>query len=344
MSIYLYSYPSLYINPGGPTYKTAMIYEHLRQLGMDVKFFDMWDSSLQLTEDDVFYIFTANISTYPLTSNLVQKGIRYLVNPIFYSNHQAGRIRMYRQLEKPFKKLFKRSISDYDITESICRNAEKILPNTEAERNLLVSAFDLDKDKFEVIHNGVEKRFAQADPGLFQKKYGLKDFVLYSGHLGPIRKNGLKIIKAMQKVNAPCVIIGDTLKNAEGERCLAEIERSGNITYLGWIDHSDPLLESAYAACYSFILPTRYETPGRAALEAGLAGANIVITPKGGTREYFAELALYPDPLDVSDVVQSIEKSLNTPHNTKLKERILQKYIWEVIALRTQNLIEDLQK
>ena len=344
MSIYLYSYPSLHINPGGPTYKTTMVYKHLKGLGMDVRLFDMWDSSMKLSDEDIFYVFTANISTYPLTSNLVQKGIRYIVNPIFYSNHPAGRIRMYRRLEKPFRRVFKRSMSDYDLTESICRDSERILPNTEAEGRLLANAFDLDSQNIEVIHNGVEKRFAQADPTLFHKKYGLQDFVLYSGHLGPVRKNGMKIIKAMQKVNAPCVIIGDTLVNAEGERCLAEIKRSSNITYLGWLDHSDPLLESAYAACYSYILPTRYETPGRAALEAGLAGANIVITPKGGTKEYFADQALYPDPLDVNDIVKAIEESLNTPHTKKLKERILQKYIWEVIAKKTKILIEDLQK
>ncbi|MDP8220764.1 MAG: glycosyltransferase [Candidatus Stygibacter frigidus] len=341
MSIYIYSYSSLNINPGGPTYKTAMLHKHLTRLGLDVKLFNMWDI-IKFTDDDIFYVFTANISTYPLTVNLKQKGIRYIVNPIFFSNHSANKIRLYRNLEKPFRSIFKRSISDYDITETICRDAEKILPNTTSERDLLQAAFDLEADNFQVIHNGVEQRFAEANPDLFQKKYGLKDFVLYTGHLGPVRKNGMNIIKAMQKVDAPCVIIGDALKNDEGKKCLTEIEKSSNITYLGWIEHDDPMLESAYASCQSYILPTRYETPGRAALEAGLAGANIVITPKGGTREYFADLALYPDPLDVNDIAKSIEDSLNKKRDAKLKERILKNYIWEVIATQTKELIEGL--
>lgn len=341
MSLYFYSYPSLNINPGGPTFKTAMLYQHLTRLGMDVKLFNMWEN-IKFTEKDIFYIFTANISTYPLTVNLTQKGIKYIVNPIFYSNHSASKIRLYRSMEKPVKRIFKRSISDYDITEIICNDAEKVLPNTGSERDLLLAAFNLKRDKLQVIHNGVESRFTQADPALFHKKYGLKDFVLYTGHLGPVRKNGLNIIKAMQKVDAPCVIIGDTLLNAEGRKCLAEIEKSPNITYLGWIEHNDPLLESAYAACYSYILPTRYETPGRAALEAGLAGANIVITPRGGTKEYFADQALYPDPLDANSIARAIEESLNTKKNSLLKERILKNYIWEVIAAQTKELIEGL--
>ncbi len=342
MSIYLYSYPSLYINPGGPTYKTAMLFQHLTNLGVDVRLFNMWDNQLHLGDKDLFYIFTASISTYPLTVNLVQKGIKYIVNPIFYSNHSAETIKMYRLLEKPFRRVFKRSISDYDITEDICRQSEMIIPNTQAEKNLLQNVFDLRKNRFKIIHNGVEERFAEASPELFQKKYGLKDFVLYTGHLGPVRKNGLNIIKAMQKVSAPCMIIADKLDNAEGNKCLEEINKSKNITFLGWLDHNDPLLASAYAACHTYILPTRYETPGRAALEAGLAGANVVITPEGGTREYFAEHALYPNPLDVNSIVEAIEKSLNRQPDSKLKERILQKYIWNVVAQNTIDLIKEL--
>ena len=262
MSIYLYSYPSLYINPGGPTYKTAMLFQHLTNLGVDVRLFNLWDNQLHLGDKDLFYIFTASISTYPLTVNLVQKGIKYIVNPIFYSNHSAETIKMYRLLEKPFRRVFKRSISDYDITEDICRQSEMIIPNTQAEKNLLQNVFDLRKNRFKIIHNGVEERFAEASPELFQKKYGLKDFVLYTGHLGPVRKNGLNIIKAMQKVSAPCMIIADKLDNAEGNKCLEEINKSKNITFLGWLDHNDPLLASAYAACHTYILPTRYETPG----------------------------------------------------------------------------------
>jgi len=43
------------------------------------------------------------------------------------------------------------------------------------------------------------------------------------------------------------------------------------------------MLASAYAACDVFVLPSMFETPGIAALEAGLAGAKIVITKYGGT-------------------------------------------------------------
>ncbi|MEA2096969.1 MAG: glycosyltransferase [Candidatus Cloacimonadota bacterium] len=344
MRIYLASYQSIMLNRGGPTYKLLHTKKALEEMGVDVKLFDMWDFNLKLTKDDLVHIFLANISTYSLASNLKLYGAKYVVNPIIFSNHPAWKIKLYQNLEKPLKKLFIRSISDYKITNIICNNAEKVLPNTTDEGNLLVSGMNVNKDKIQVIHNGVEKRFADADASLFQKKYGLKDFILYAGHLGPDRKNGKNIIKALQQIDHPSVIIADILHNEEGEWCRKEIEKSKNIKLIEWMNHDDPLFASAYAACHTFILPTKYETPGRAALEAGLAGANIVITPRGGTKEYFDDMAEYPNPNSIDSISKAIELSLNKKKNDKLKERILENYIWEVIAQQTADMYKQIIK
>ena len=45
-------------------------------------------------------------------------------------------------------------------------------------------------------------------------------------------------------------------------------------SWLGRLDHHDPLLASAYAAARVFALPSWFETPGLAALEAALAGCS----------------------------------------------------------------------
>ena len=335
MRIFLASYQSLMLNKGGPTYKILHLKKALEELQTDVKLFDMWDSGLILGRKDLVHIFNAGNSTYSLAKNLVACGARYVVNPIFFSNHAAVFLRLYQGLDAFSRRFLIRSYSDYSMTRDICEEAEKVLPNTIAEGELLRNGLRIKADKIQVIHNGVEARFAAADPALFQKKFGMKDFILYAGHLGPIRKNGRKIIQALQKIDHPSVVIADVQHNEEGEWCRRKIEKSSQIKLIEWLEHDDPLFASAYAACHTFILPTRYETPGRAALEAGLAGANIVITPKGGTKEYFADMALYPDPLSVDSIRNCIVQSLNTPRTTRLKNHILQNFVWEVIAGQT---------
>ncbi|KQC06716.1 MAG: hypothetical protein APR54_06805 [Candidatus Cloacimonas sp. SDB] len=342
MRIFFGSYPSLSLNRGGPTYKIQCLKKALEDIGVEVILFDPWDLNVKIEKDDVFHIFNASLSTYPLTVNLSTYGVKYVVNPIFFSNHKAATIRAYMNLEKPFRHVFKRTYSDYTFTRDICNGAARVLPNTKAEGDLLISGLGIKQESVQVIYNGVEKRFSNSDPALFQKKYNLRDFVLNVGHLGPVRKNGLKMIKALKQLDCQVVIIGDVLKTPEGYECLQEIESARNILFLNWIKHEDKLLESAYAACHTFVLPTRYETPGRAALEAGLAGANVVITPFGGTKEYFENMAEYCDPHSISDIRKKIELALNKKPTEDLKNHILNKFIWEKIAGPTVKVYEEI--
>ena len=338
MRIFLASYQGIMLNKSGPSYKLIHTKKALQELGVDVEFYDMWDSNLKIKKTDLFHIFNASVATYSLAANLKRFGAKYVVNPIFFSNHSANTLRLYQTLEKPLKAILKRTMSDYSFTKYICDEAERVLPNTKSEGMLLAKGLDVEKQKIEVIHNGVEERFANGDPKLFNKKFGVKDAILYVGHLGSYRKNGMNIIKALQKVDAPVIIFANIYDNAEGKRCVAEIEKSKNINFQNWIEHDDPLLESAYAACDTFVLPTRYETPGRAALGAGLAGAKIVITPYGGTKEYFGDNAEYPDPTSITSIQKSIETALNKEKTNKLSKHIKEAYTWPIIAKKTMQM------
>jgi len=343
MRILLASYDTVMLNKSGPSYKLIHTQRALAELGIEARFYDMWNPQITRDSQDLVHIFNASVSTYSLAANLQRFGARYVVNPIFFSNHSARTIRLYRKLDKLHQKFFKLSRSDYDFTKYICDKAEMVLPNTAAERELLIEGLGVSPENNLTIHNGVEARFAAADPSLFIKKYGCKDFVLNVGHLGSPRKNGYNMIKALAQVDAPVFIIANVFANVEGQRCVDEIEKSKNITLIRWVEHDDPLLASAYAACKVFALPTRYETPGRAALEAGLAKANIVITPHGGTKEYFGDFAEYSDPDSVQSIRQAVEKSLNKTQTDRLQKHIQQNYIWPVIAEKTAEIYNKLR-
>ena len=340
MKIYFASYQEVLINRGGPTYKIFCLKQALEKIGVQVELFNMWNKNLNLTNKDFVHLFTANMNTYSLAKNFALKSVPYVVNPIFYSTHSGSIIKAYRKIEKMLSPILKRTYSDYFFTEEICRNAKMFLPNTKAEGELLCQAFDLEYSKSEVIYNGVEKRFAEADSSLFEKKYGLKDFVLYVGHLGSARKNGKRLVQSLQKLDVPSVIIADVLNTPEGKWCEEEIQKSSKITLIKWIQHDDPLLASAYAACDVFALPTLFETPGRAALEAGLAGAKIVITPHGGTKEYFQYNAIYSDPFSVKQMTEDLEKALNDSKSETIKNFIMNNFTWEKIAQQTKKLYQ----
>ncbi|MCD6102238.1 MAG: glycosyltransferase [Candidatus Cloacimonetes bacterium] len=320
---------------GGPSYELIEIKKELNKLGVDAQHFNPWDVNLDVLNADLVHLFAANIATYSLAKNLKHYGIKFVINPIFFSRHSPTLLRIYQNFEKPFHKLFKRTYSDYSIPKQICEWSQMVLPNTKAEAQLISKGLGINSKKIKVIHNGVEARFANANPDIFEKKYGIKDFVLYVGHIGGQRKNVLSLIKALEKIDHPAVIIGDVANTKESEICLNEAKENKNLIIIEGLDHYEPMLASAYAACDTFVLPAKYETPGIAAMEAALAGAKIVITKYGGTKDYFEDMVEYVDPYSIDSIHQGIVKSLNRIKDDQLKNHIKDNFLWNKIAQRT---------
>jgi glycosyltransferase involved in cell wall biosynthesis len=169
------------------------------------------------------------------------------------------------------------------------------LPNSNAEAEQLVRYFGLPYERIHVVPNGAEVRFADADPGPFAKLVGAPGFVLCAGRIEP-RKNQLGLLKAMRGTSVPIVILGDVVPGCESyARACREIAGPA-VRFVARFDHQDPMLASAYAACGCLVMPSWFETPGLAALEAAMTGTPLVLPHGGAAREYFADDAEYVKP------------------------------------------------
>ena len=331
MRVLFSSYQSISLMKGGPTYKIKCLKESLEKLSVKVDLFDQWNNE-SLQNYDLVHIFNAHSGTYHLAKSLQNKNIQYLVNPIFYSKHSKNTIRLYLFLQSQINKIFKGTMSEISMVKDVCKNSQLIMPNTKSEEDIIKYGMTLNNLNFKTIHNGVEKRFFNCDPSLFIKKYNISDFILHVGHIGANRKNTLRFLKAINKIDYPVVIIGNVLNNDEGKKCLDLIHSNNNILFLDWVGHSDPILESAYAASKVFVLPSLYETPGRAALEAGLAGCNIAITQYGGTKEYFSNYVNYINPYSIQSIQKAIINGINDVKSSKLSNHINNNFLWDKIA------------
>ena len=79
------------------------------------------------------------------------------------------------------------------------------------------------------------------------------------------------------------------------------------------------------------------ETPSISALEAGLAGCNVVITDRGSTNEYFNDMVYYCDPKDIKTIKNGIDLGMNSNKQKQLSNHILKNFTWESIAKNTLN-------
>ena len=335
------SYQAVSILHGGPSTQLGKTIQNMDQCGVDARKFDSWSPFSQHT-CDLFHLFAANLGTYHLAREIHILGIPLVVSPIIYSLHSHRYVRAMLGVTRTLRIFGKGLWSDYGMTSEICSWAQRVLPNSRAEADLVINGLGVDASKVTVIPNGVEERFYIADPGLFKEKYGVENFVLNVGHVGHGRKNVLSLIRALGTIDHPAVIIGRIMEGEYGAACVREAAKHKHILLIDGLSHDSEMLASAYAAADVFVLPSLFETPGIAALEAGLAGAKVVITPHGGTKEYFGDMAQYVDPHSVESIKQGITRSLELPKEIRLREHIRREYLWPRISEKTATVYKDL--
>jgi len=333
MRICFATYQAVMMLKGGPRTQMLQSKLELEKLGVRVTLFDSW-KELKRGDVDLVHLFGANIGTYHLAREIHRLGIPTVVSPIFYTRHSAASVRRVATAGRILKGFARGIWTDYGMMADMCLWADRVAPNTVDEGSLFIEGMGVQERNIYVVPNGVEARFEKGNKALFKKKFGTENFILNVGHIGPDRKNVLRLIQALETINHPAVIIGRIEKTPEGDRCLELARRNPRLMILDSMAHDSGLFASAYAACDVFVLPSLFETPGIAALEAGLAGAKVVITPHGGTKEYFREYAEYVDPYSVENIRKGIQNSLNRQKNTQLRDHIKKNFLWKSVAQR----------
>jgi glycosyltransferase involved in cell wall biosynthesis len=334
MKVLLAGYQALSILRGGPRTQILETFRHLGENGVQAALFDPW-KPLSRRDADCVHLFGANIGTYHLARELHALGMPTVVSPILFSTHSSAFVRTMRVAAELLQHRRKGFWHDYAIAAEICGWASRVVPNTGVEGGLVERGLGIGRSKIAVVPNGVADRFEGATPDEFVRAYGVRDFILNVGHIGHRRKNVLALIRALAEIHRPAVIIGRFISGAYGDACRAEAARHKHILLIDGIDHESTMLASAYAACDTFVLPSTFETPGIAALEAGLAGAKVVVTPYGGTREYFEDMAGYVDPASVRSIREGILAMLARTKDGRLKEHIRRNYLWSNVSRMT---------
>jgi len=333
MKIAFYVYPTAFQNLGGGEVLLLKTKEYLEKRGVSVKLFDIWKD--KLSDFDILHVFGSVKDALPMMEEAKLAGIKVVLTTIcWYSWRSAWG--NYGSIASKALALMRHAAKVWfpfipSKRKRMMEIADLLIPNSELEARQLYRYFHVPKMKVRVVPNGVDSVFSEANPEAFIAQYGLKDFVLCVGRIEP-RKNQLNLIRAVKGTKIPLVIIGKSvsLYKKYYEACLREA--GPHVHFLGGLPHGSELLRSAFAACEVFVLPTWLETPGLAALEAGLAGAKVVITQEGATREYFKDLVEYVSPNDLQDIRTKIEAAVQKPKNDALKRHIQSHYSWESVA------------
>jgi glycosyltransferase involved in cell wall biosynthesis len=111
----------------------------------------------------------------------------------------------------------------------------------------------------------------------------------------------------------------------------------GRVKFLGRLDHDDPLLSSAYAACGCLALVSWFETPGLVALEAGMSGVPLVLPEGGCAREYFGPMAAYVRPNDRTSIRGAVLAAVRSGRSPVLARHVREHFSWTAAARATRD-------
>jgi glycosyltransferase involved in cell wall biosynthesis len=339
MNVLFATHQAVGLRQGGVRTQMLQTKAALEAQGVNVTLFEMW-KGFDAAKFDLVHIFSANMATYHLARSLRLCNVPFVVSPIVFTRRSDKMVKSVIKIDTMLNRWMRGFWTDYGLISEMCGWSNAVLPNTQAEAHLMRYGMNISSDDIFIVPNGVEERFAQAPADLFERQYGIKDFILYVGQIGPHRKNVYKLLKALEQIDHPAVIIGSFEDSPSGHRCLELAKKNQRLLIIDELSHDSMLLASAYSACNVFALPSLYETPGIAALEAALAGAKIAITPFGGTKDYFGSDAEYVDPASEDDIAKCIQAAILKEKSTALSERIKKEFIWEKVGKKTKQVYE----
>lgn len=162
------------------------------------------------------------------------------------------------------------------------------------------------------VRNGVDAAtMAAGDASLFQRRYGITDFVLIVGRIES-RKNQALAAYALRGIKAPVVCIGHVGDNRYFQ--LLRRWSGGNFIHIERIDDRR-VLAGAYKAARCLVLNSWAEGAPLVALEAAAAGTPLILSNMASEKEYFGRHANYVHPCDLDGLRSAVLEEIANPQS-----------------------------
>ncbi len=210
------------------------------------------------------------------------------------------------------------------VLNNAVKKAKKIIAVSKSTLGDFCYYFPEYKDKVEVIHNGVSKKFKvlrDKEKEIFMLKKNFGKYILFTGNNKP-HKNISGLISSFVEVKKEfkdfkLVIIS---KGFSTEMLPLEDEIKDDIFVVEEV--SDNELVYYYNCAFMFVLPSFYEGFGLPVIEAMACGCPVVTSNVSSLPEIGGNAALYIDPYDNSSLSGGIKKVIV---DSNLRDELIKK-------------------
>lgn len=224
------------------------------------------------------------------------------------------------ELYKPIDRYIYKQKAKYAVFHS-----DKIIAISQQTKSDLLNTYQISEDKVEVIYQTCNSAFktpkTKGQQGKIRRKYNLPDnFLLNVGTIEP-RKNAFQIVKAIEQIDIPLIIIGR--KTNYTREIIKFIERKGMTNRVLFMEGlSMDELSTIYTMADLFIYPSKFEGFGIPIIEALYSGLPVITSNSGVFPEAGGPSSYYVNPEDVNAIRFAIESVLSS---SSLRDEMISK-------------------
>lgn len=298
-------------------------------LGYETSLFNQWDSIKEHCPDStIFHVFMANNSMLDLTFKLKEYGFKIVLSPIFDTRWGKLKVSFFVSL------LYHSRVMHAHLKSGriICEMSDAICTRSSQESDIVASSFHISRTKIHRILN-LPKKHLNSECDIDYKQ----NIVFFLGNWGTERKNVKRLLRAVLDLNLNLIIAGSASNGPLKQEIIALAKQSPNISIKGFLS-SDEVAE-IYTKAKVFAMPSLFEGTGLAALDALSYGTNVLITSRGGVRDYFDENAFFVDPLSVESIKKQLKLAMVSDFSP-LSSTYLDKFRYKDVLHQTEDMYE----
>ncbi|MCP2007143.1 glycosyltransferase family 4 protein [Duganella violaceipulchra] len=333
MRVGMLSYPMLFQREGGLQVQVRATMRALQERsapGLEVALVDA--NRERLDQFDLIHVFSAINGNHRLVELAVELGVPVVLSSVLspgWGRLDGMRARLADRLTG---RLTGWNVqTSYAQTKCALQLAHMVIALGAAERDAIVSAFQIAEAKIRVLPNGISPHFFGARQEEFRRCTGLcGPFVLMVGAISPY-KNQLGLVRALASTALPVVLIGRAQR--QHQNYLQQLLAQPRVRWLGQLEHDDPLLASAYASASVLALPSQGEVFPLSVLEALAAGTPVVMTDESALSLPDSAFAVKQLPWDdTAGLRLAVEGLLAHPPDRAQVRALVERFSWQRVA------------
>lgn len=345
MRVGILSYPMLFQREGGLQVQIRETIAALNLLpGAPVEAVLMDPQRERLDSFDLVHVYSAINGNHRIMETASDMGVPVVLSPLLAPGwDRAAGLRAHMAERLAGRLTSWNAQTTYAQTKRALQLADRVIALGEAEKQAIIDGFRVHAEKIRLLPNGISAQFFAADEQLFRQHTGIAEsFVLMVGAISPY-KNQLELARALTANGVGVVLIGQA--QARHQEYLQELLAIPKLTWLGHLEHADPLLASAYRSAAALALPSQGEVLPLSVLEALATGTPAVMTDESALRIPGSDFALRQLRWqDTQGICLALLSFMAAPPDRSQVQALVARFTWQRVAQQLSDCYAEIAR